>query len=63
MDFANAQVDQRLLSAELRDRWWGDLSMALEDLVNAAVRTPNVLGDELGGICDMERTGVAMFKY
>src|SRR5262249_27031662 len=63
LDFANATVDRELMPVELRERWCGDLSMALEDLVNAAVRTAGVLGGELRGVCDMERTGIVMFRY
>ena len=63
LGFANAVVDRELLPPELTDRWRGDLAMALEELVNAAVRTAGLLGNELGGVCDMERTGVAMVRY
>jgi hypothetical protein len=63
LDFMNVTVDRELLPAELREKWWGDLGMALEDLVNAAVKTAGVLDGELGEVCDMERTGVAMFRY
>jgi hypothetical protein len=62
LGFANAIVDLELLPAELRERF-GDLSMALEDLVNTAIRAAGVLDGELGGVCDMERTGIAMFRY
>jgi len=63
LDFANLVVDRDLLPPEIRGRWTERLGAALEDLVNASVRTTAVLGHDLGGVCDMERAGVAMFRY
>lgn len=63
LDFANRAVDEELLPFEIRDRWRHDLGVALEDFVDASIRTTTVLGHDLGGVCDMERAGVAMFRY
>lgn len=63
LGFTNQVVDQDLLPPEIRDRWRHDLGVALEDLVNASIRTTGILGHDLNGVCDMERVGVAMFRY
>lgn len=63
LGFANRVVDQDLLPPEIRGRWKQDLGVALEDLVNASIRTTGILGHDLNGVCDMERAGVAMFRY
>jgi len=63
LDFASLVVDQDLLPPEIRGRWTADLGAAFEDLVSASVSSMAVLGHDLGGVCDMERAGVAMFRY
>ena len=63
LNYLHSVVDINLIDPSLQGHWRVVLREAIESLIYEAIRTHEVLGHDLGGICDIERAGVAMFRY